>query len=184
MASNCAGIDRVVLRAAACFDGDETRALELGEVARYGRLGDAEAADDLLGVELPFEQQIEHAQARRIGKGARGVEQIDLSLAVCATSFGQWRGRRVSLPATVDEVRSRKVDDQVGLVGDVADEAAEMGGRAEGDPGDRGRRAFQNVRDALTGEGRVGLGETPVAERRTPRAASRSIGSSTARACS
>ena len=77
-ASNCRGIDRVILRAASRFNRHQTRALELSKVARNGRLGDAEAPDDLLGVELPFEQKIEHAQARGIGKGARGVEQIDL----------------------------------------------------------------------------------------------------------
>jgi hypothetical protein len=42
-------------------------------------LGDPEAIDDLLGVELTFEQQIEHAQARWIRKGAGGVEEIDLA---------------------------------------------------------------------------------------------------------
>src|SRR5688500_8837037 len=84
-----------------------------------------------------------------------------------AIGRGQWRSRRVSLPATVDELRSRKVDDEIGLVGDVADEAAEMGGGTERNPGDRRRRAFQDIRDALTGECRVGLGEPPVAERRT-----------------
>src|SRR5688572_24222346 len=89
-------IDRVVFRAASGFNGDQTRALELGEVTRRGRLGDAEATDDLLGVEFPFEQQIEHAQARWIGKGTCGVEQIDLTVDGIAIGRGKWRGRCVS----------------------------------------------------------------------------------------
>ena len=72
------GIDRVVLRASSCFNRDQACALELGKVARYGRLGDPEATDDLLGVELALEQQIEHTQARRIRKGAGGVEEVDV----------------------------------------------------------------------------------------------------------
>src|SRR5688500_9268860 len=88
------GIDRVVLRAASCFNRDQTRALELSEVARYGRLGDAEATHDLLGVKLPFEQQIEHLQARWIGEGAGSVEQIHLTVDRMAIGRGQWRRRR------------------------------------------------------------------------------------------
>jgi hypothetical protein len=42
-------------------------------------LGDPEATDDLLRVKLTFEQQIEHAQARGIRKGAGGIEEIDLA---------------------------------------------------------------------------------------------------------
>ena len=72
-------IDRVVLRASTCFHGHQARPLELGKVARHGRLGDAEAPHDLLGVELTLEQQIEHPQASWICECAGRLEQIHLT---------------------------------------------------------------------------------------------------------
>ena len=84
-------------------------------------MSDAEAPHDLLGVELAFEQQIEHAQARWIRESPGGIEQIDLIADRRTIADGWSGGRRVSLSATIDQARSREVDDEIWFVSYVTD---------------------------------------------------------------
>ena len=59
-------VDGVVLRASTRTNGENPRPFELSQVPGGGGLGDPQPANDLLGVELPLQQEIDDAETRRI----------------------------------------------------------------------------------------------------------------------
>src|SRR3712207_217581 len=105
--------------------------LELRQVARDSRLRDAETTDDFLCVELPLEQEIEHAQARRVCQSSRRIEQVGLPTARRHVGLDGLCRRSVALLTPFDELRRREEDDEIWDVGDVTDETTKMRRGAE-----------------------------------------------------